>query len=526
MSLNTRHSPQAWRTRLGACAIAVCMTMTALAQGQGTARLLTQANALYAAGQYVDALGAYDVLAENHPDVAAAHLGVAAAAGELRQYAMAAAAFTRALPLLPTDAALRGRLADAYRANRQFDAAERWYEEAISLGAARPSERWHVGLALVELARGRAATAVAHCDRAIEINPASRLARHTLGTTLLRLGRLDAASAALGRALSIDPVRADTHFALGQVATRRGDHAEALTRYTGAVELDATRPAYHYALAQAALRTGTQHAALQSLALYRATKAQQYREKAADYRRAEQWAAAAGLLRDALDLDPTAIEAAHEHAYCLLRMGELSAARAAYTRILSGDVYSPPAEFYMAVTEHRLGDSAAAETRLRGVIELAPDFADGYWQLAVVREAMGNLAGAETALDAGLARNEDWAPGYRWRGLVRQGRGDTRGAEDDFRRAIQLAPDTPYPYESLARLLANEGSDLTEALSHARHAVELTPTPTHLATLALVYHLLGQVGPASDAVGDALRQAPNDAYVTSISDRLGRATPR
>ena len=451
-----------------------------------------QAAELYAAEQYVEALRAYDELARESPESPMAHLGAAAAAAELRQYGTAIEAYRRAMELLPGDRALMGKLANAYRANGQLDEAERWYRRAISAGSDEVSPEWHVGLALVALARGRLDEAVDYCERAIALDPSASAAYHSLGIALLQLNRLQQAHDAFAAAIARGDKLAAAHFALGQVATRRRDHVSAADAYRRAIALRPDEPNAHYALAQAAARTGEAEEARAALQRYRMVKARQYREEALDFLRAEQWHAAVGKLRSALDLHPEYIEAAHDWAYCLLRAGELVSARRAYLGILRQDVASPQAEFYLAVTEHRLGDHTSAERRLLSVIERGPGFADAYRQLAAVREAMGDLAGAEEAFDAGIARNEAWAPGYRWRGLVRYARGDAPGAESDLRRAIELSPEAPFAYESLARLLAEEGRDLPEALRLARRAAETMATPTHLATLALVRHVLGQ----------------------------------
>ncbi len=483
----------------------------------------TQAAELYAAERYVEALPAYDELARESPGSAMAHLGVAAAAGELRQYGAAIEAYRRAIALLPEDRALMGKLANAYRANKQLDEAERWYRRAISANIGEPSARWHVGLAHVALARARLDEAVDYSERAIALDPSASAAYHHLGIALLRLNRLEPAGGAFAAAIARDAELAASHFALGQVATRRGDHAGAADAYRRAIALRPDEPNAHYALAQAAARTGDAEEARAALQRYRTAKAGQYREEALDFLRAEQWNAAIGRLRSALDLHPEYIEAAHDRAYCLLRAGELASARRAYVGILRQDVAYPQAEFYLAVTEHRLGDHTSAERRLLGVLERAPDFADGYRQLAVAREAMGDLAGAEEAFDAGIAQNDAWAPGYRWRGLVRYASGDAPGAESDLRRAIELSPEAPFAHESLARLLAVEGRDLPEALRLATHAAETVATPTHLATLALAHHLLGQRDLAEQALAEALLIAPDDAHVNAVRQRLLRS---
>ena len=79
---------------------------------------------------------------------------------------------------------------------------------------------------------------------------------------------------------------------------------------------------------------------------------------------------------------------------------------------------------------------------------------DTYVQLANLYEGVGDLEAAEHALTMGIQHEPTWAPGYLWRGKVYQKQDESSMAETDFRRAIQLAPDVPFPKEALAALLA------------------------------------------------------------------------
>ena len=70
------------------------------------------------------------------------------------------------------------------------------------------------------------------------------------------------------------------------------------------------------------------------------------------------------------------------------------------------------------------------------------------------------MEAAGQALTMGILHEPTWAPGYLWRGKIYQKQGASDMAETDFRRAIQLAPDIPFPKEALASLLAWENRDL------------------------------------------------------------------
>lgn len=145
---------------------------------------------------------------------------------------------------------------------------------------------------------------------------------------------------------------------------------------------------------------------------------------------------------------------------------------------------------------------------------------DTYSQLANLRKASGNFVGAETALTMGIQHQPAWAPGYWWRGQIYQKRGESAKAETDFRRAIQLAPDVPFPKDALASLLATENRSLDEALTLSESAVAADKRPAHIATLALVYYRFKRISDAKREIQKAYSQSPKHPYIKKIHSEI------
>ena len=93
-------------------------------------------------------------------------------------------------------------------------------------------------------------------------------------------------------------------------------------------------------------------------------------------------------------------------------------------------------------------------------------------------------------------------------------------AEADFRRAIQLAPDVPFPKEALAALLATENRELTEALTLAETVVKSDSRPTHRATLAFVYYRFKRMPEAHREIEAAFSQDPKHPYILKIRSQI------
>ncbi len=486
-----------------------------------TQRKFREAERLFREGDHVASLALYAALAEEHPELPPAQIGRAASASRLAKYAEAAAAYEAAVRLLPDDPLLEGELADSYRGVKRYDDAEAWYHRALgNAGEAPHRTRWHFGLGLIDSAAGRYSAAVAHYLDALAINPVLPIARHNMGVAFLKMNRLAEADAAFVAALSVDPENVRAVFARGQSAARNGDRVAAAELYGRATELQPDEPTFHHAHAQMLRRMGDADGADAALGRYRSTKAAQYRAESREFMAQGQWVDALAHLNKAYETDPTDIDSLTDRAYCLLRSGESELARREYERVLAARPGAARATFHLAVALYHLGRHDEAEVKLLEVISSTPDTPESYRQLAWVRRAQGDLPGAEDAFTMGLARNSKWAPGYWWRGSVRRQMGAESGAESDFRRAIQLTPDAPFPRESLARLLLETGGDLAEARKHAASAVRKVASPQHRATLALIYDALGMPDDASTEIERAYREAPSNERVAAAREQI------
>ena len=161
-----------------------------------------------------------------------------------------------------------------------------------------------------------------------------------------------------------------------------------------------------------------------------------------------------------------------------MQLGKFADAKQSYQRVLKTEANSRQALLHLGMIEAKLGNQTAAISHYLALIQHEPNFMDTYVQLANLHETSGDLHASANALTMGIQHEPTWAPGYLWRGKIYQKQNESSMAETDFRRAIQLAPDVPYPKEALASLLATENRKLTEALPLARVAVKSDDQPT------------------------------------------------
>lgn len=497
---------------------------------------LKAAQRAFQAEQWHDAFRLYRVLAKEAPEFPIVYIGEGDAAAKLKDYPAAITAFRRALQLLLTqpqgdiarvrlEIMVQAKLAAAYHRNKQLDEADTWFQKAIKGAGEDAPVVWYVALGQIETERGNLEQARRYYIVAVQLHPDTTAAYNNLGHVLLKLNRIDEADAVFREALTQDKTLASAAFGRGEVGARRGKLAVAQHFYQRAVQHAPDEPVFHKALADVLRDMGNNEASEAALTRYRRTLMERYRRQAHWFIENGQPQRALTPLKKALETDEAFIPALKDYAYVQMQLGELVDAKQSYQRVLTIEPTSRQALLHLGMIEAKLGNQATAASHYLTLIEYKPDFMDAYVQLANLHERSGDLKAAVQALTMGIRYEPTWAPGYLWRGKVYQKQGASGMAETDFRRAIQLAPDVPFPKEALASLLAIENRKLTEALTLAKTAVASDGQPTHRATLAFVYYRLNRTSDAQREIEDAFTQAPNHPYVLRVRSEILKTDP-
>jgi tetratricopeptide (TPR) repeat protein len=99
---------------------------------------------------------------------------------------------------------------------------------------------------------------------------------------------------------------------------------------------------------------------------------------------------------------------------------------------------------------------------------------------------------ARTRLTAVLSANPGDVTALLWLGIVEQAVGDRPAAIGYYRKVLASDPDESQACNNVAYLLAEQGSNLDEALKYAQRAVELAPlTPAYSDTLGWILYRKG-----------------------------------
>ncbi len=499
---------------------------------------LKDAQHAFEAEEWREALQLYQRLAEAAPELPIVHIGIGDAAAKLKDYPIAIAAFQRALALqrlstepqgditkLRLQILVQAKLAAAYHRNKQLDEADIWFQKAVKGAGSDTPAAWYVALGQIETERGNLEQARRYYIVAVQLHPDTTAAYNNLGHVLLKLNRIDEADAVFREALVQDETLASAAFGRGDVGLRRGQLAVARRFYEHAIRYAPREPVFHKSLANVLRDMGDAKEATAAETRYRRTLAERYLRQAHRFIQEKQLRRALEALGKALDADDTFAPVLKAYAYVQMQLGELTSARQAYQRVLTIEPASRQALLHLGMIAAKFGDQTTAVSHYLTLIQQEPDFMNAYVQLANVHESVGDLEAAGQALTMGIQYEPMWAPGYLWRGKIYQKQKAFELAETDFRRAIRLAPDVPFPKEALASLLAWENRDLDEALALAETVIKNDGQPAHRATLALVYYRLNRFSDARREIKNAFTQAPDDPYILKVHSEILKTSP-
>ena len=497
---------------------------------------LRDAQHAFQAEAWHEALRLYQELAKQAPEFPIVYIGAGDAAAKLKDYPTAITAFQRALQRLSTQPqgnitisrlqlTVQAKLAAAYHRNKQLDEADMWFQKAVKGAGEDAPVAWYVALGQIETERGNLEQARRYYIVAVQLHPETTAAYNNLGHVLLKLNRLDEADAVFREALTQDKTLASAAFGRGEVRTRRGQFDIAQRFYERAVRHAPDEPVFHKSLADVLRNIGNNGEAEVAEARYRRTLAERYRRQAHWFIEKRQPQRALTPLQKAIEADETFILALKDYAYVQMQLGAFTDAKQLYQRVLTIAPNSRQALLHLGMIETKLGNQTTAVSHYLALIQHEPDFMDTYVQLANLHERAGDLKAAEHALTMGIQHEPTWAPGYLWRGKIYEKQEKSGMAETDFRRAIQLAPDVPFPKEALAALLAEENRELADALILAETAVKSEDQPIHRATLAFVYYRLNRIPDARREIEDAFTEAPKHPYILRIRSEILKADP-
>jgi tetratricopeptide (TPR) repeat protein len=389
------------------------------------------------------------------------------------------------------------------------------------------------------------ARAEAEADGILKADPKHVFAQILRGELRFFAGQYDAAAAILASEPVLNSTYPQPHFFLGEIAKQNKKTDEAQDHYQKSLVLD---PGYAIA------RTG-----LAEMFLLKGRRADA-REEIRRALVAQPWLDRARILKVAVDtLDKNYAEAERELALLVKEQpnnpalqvqqavlyeakGQKSEAENSLRRALelvpgSADILRQLTDFYIREKQtdralqaintipddkkqafhyeligtvySRAGKTEEAEKAYRTALEKDPAASRPHAYLAGQYSQSGRFDEALKQLDE-LIRKEPANPtGYTMKAGIFQIQGKTEDAKRNLREALRIDPDNVAAADSLAYLMAEEGTDLQGALGLAQNARRRQPDNAGSAdTLGWIYHKLGNQVLAKDQLEFAVSRNP------------------
>jgi tetratricopeptide (TPR) repeat protein len=308
--------------------------------------------------------------------------------------------------------------------------------------------------------QGRTAEAIAHFDKALELQPGSVDAHSNVGAALLSLGRVDEAIVHLRRAIEIQPTAANAHNNLGNALIQKGLANEALIEFQRAIELAPDVEGAHYNLGTLLLQVGRAHEAVAQL--QRELQIQpDHAEVCASLGEAllrdGQVDEAIAPLRKAIASKPGLASAHHNLGSALFQKGLMDEADLQFRIALKLEPNLAPALIGLGNVLLRRGALNEAEAQFRQALKMRPDLAEAHFNLAGIHLQRGNMEGAAVEFEKALTIEPNFSPAQNNLGTVLLNLGRVDEAISHLHQALKLRPDFPEAHNNLANAYFRKG---------------------------------------------------------------------
>jgi tetratricopeptide (TPR) repeat protein len=405
--------------------------------------------------------------------------------------------------------------------------------------------------ARVQLQENKAAEAVKDLEEILKKQPSQKDALYYMAHAQLSLGKLDQAKAFIGDLERFHPSFLKAKLLKIQVSFATGDSEAALKQANELYELAKSSYPTADMDAQQLMSLRVQALSARGLAYLDLGKLAEARTDLQEIVKLSPSSAgamvnlakvslaekniaeAAGLYEKALNADSKSFDALSGLVNVLNRQKQYAQSHARIEKALQendGKTDTVPslrylnAEIFMAER-----NTAAAEAELKKAIETDENYLPAYSAYASLLVSQGQTESAIAQYQTIVAKKPSAAV-YTLLGMLEDGRGNKAEAEKDYRKALEIAPESAIAANNLAWLLAENQGNLDEALRLAQLSVNKNQTVAGFYdTLGFVYYQKGLYSPAVEqlkkavALDEAQAQKAGKGVTPGYRVRLAKA---
>jgi tetratricopeptide (TPR) repeat protein len=424
-------------------------------------------------------------------------------------YQQAAAHFTAAMKLDPTNVLLYSQRGDAYRLLCEYERAIADFQVALRLNPSAPAVL--VSRAIAYHLSGEHNRAIKDCDSVVVLDPDNPTAYRIRAAAYAELGSHDQALADFTEAIIRAPEDDEAYYLRGVIHASQQNFAGAIADFDRALKLNRYHVPAMLHRGHSLRRQGEYGRAIldySEVLRHHPSNVLAYSGRGVAQKLQGDLDRALADFTQALRLEPSNGQHYYHRGVLYRSKGDLSQALADLDEAIRHQPDNWPALYYRGKILLAQGHYSLAILDLTEVVGLKPEFLAAYLSRALVYDRLGHYReGVEDGTHA--VKRDAASPAARLvRGVVYAHQGNRAAAIDDLTEAIQLDECLALAYHERSTLFTLQG-DYDRAWADCNRLIALEPANAlAYANRSIVYHYKGEVEQALTDYSRALQIDP------------------
>jgi tetratricopeptide (TPR) repeat protein len=346
--------------------------------------------------------------------------------------------------------------------------------------------------ARVQVMKGNVSEAIATLQRVIKDEPRMAMAHHYLG--IAHAANNDGAQAvhALTEAVKLAPNMIAARNALAGIRLAEGSYDLAIEEAQAAFRLNTRNLPSVRVLAEAYFRKGE---IAKAKKVYEAIVEQLPMDASSQYRLGviagndKDFNGALSHFEKAVEGNPNFVQAVSQIAAVYLTQGKADKARERVMKQIKAVPDNPLLHNLLGGLWMQAKKMDEAEQSFRKAISIDDTVQISYMNLAELYRQTDRVNDAVKEYEMALAKNPKLISAHMMLGMIAEHRKDHQGAKEHYRETLKINETFAPAANNLAWILAEEGSNLDEALTYAQIAREKSPADPSIAdTIGWIYY--------------------------------------
>ncbi len=427
---------------------------------------------------------------EKHPQSDIVHVQLGEFYVSLGQRDKAMTHFQQALDLKPDSKLAQEKMITYYLDSGKIEQAEPLIQAILDKD--KKSLLGRVMNARVKVMKGDVDEAITDLQRVIKEEPRMAMAHHYLGVAFAANNDGTQAVRELSEAVKLDPTMIPARNALAGLRLAEGSYDLAIEQAQAAFKLNPRNLPSVRVLAEAFFRKGE---IAKAKKVYEAIVHNIPNDASSHYRLGliaghdKDLNGAVAHFEKAVEGNPNFVQAVSQIAAVYLTQGKAEQARERVMQQIKAVPDNPLFYNLLGGLWMQAKKMDEAEKAFREAIRIDDTVQISYMNLAELYRRTDRVDDAVKEYEMALAKNPKLISAHMMLGMIAEKRDDLQGAKQHYQESLKINKSFAPAANNLAWIMAEEGSNLDEALSYAQIAREQAPNDPNIAdTLGWIYY--------------------------------------